>query len=190
MPRAITTTNPLTRFVGQALSKMPGGGGLHTAIEEGVGQLGESAQRAAELSGGTADANIAGEAFRQGIEQSFKPQLKAGLGRLYDAVDAGVDQTIPTELHNTRNAAADIVAKRAGYNDPNPGQGLDLILSAAQKPGGLTYQAIKNLRTRIGENLDSGVFPEGVAEHEWRSIYAGLSDDCATPFATPTIRRH
>ena len=36
---------------------------------------------------------------------------------------------------------------------------------------------IKGLRTHIGEMLDSGIFPEGMSEHELRGIYAGLSKD-------------
>ena len=78
---------------------------------------------------------MAGESFSQGIEQSFKPQLKAGLGRLYDAVDAGVDQGILHKLDSTTQIAGDIAGTHASYNDQWTGRGHNLIRNAIQRPG-------------------------------------------------------
>jgi hypothetical protein len=36
---------------------------------------------------------------------------------------------------------------------------------------------VKDLRTRVGEMLDTGVFPEGMSQGELRRIYGSLSDD-------------
>jgi hypothetical protein len=32
------------------------------------------------------------------------------------------------------------------------------------RPGGLTYAGVKDLRTRVGEMLDTGIFPEGMSQ--------------------------
>ena len=44
-------------------------------------------------------------------------------------------------------------------------------LGGATRPGGLTFNGIKDLRTSIGEALDTGIFPEGTSEAELRQFF-------------------
>ena len=180
VPRAIATESPLVKLGGQVLAKTPGGGALYKSIERSTEQLGEAAKTAIERSGGTADANVAGESYRTGIEQSFKPGIKKAVGDLYDKVDAGVNNNILHKLGSTTQIAGDIAGTHASYGSEWGGAGANLIVNAIQRPEGLSYQAIKNLRTRIGEMLDTGTFPEGTSESELRKVYGGLSDDLRT----------
>jgi len=52
-----------------------------------------------------------------------------------------------------------------------------LVTEALQRPGGMTYQGIKQLRTSIGEMIKTGVLPEGMSNGERKQIYGALSSD-------------
>src|SRR6185436_13063346 len=60
------------------------------------------------------------------------------------------------------------------------GKAVDTVAEAVKRPGGMTFDGIKGLRTHLGEMLDSGVFPEGMSEGELRRLYGALSDDLKT----------
>lgn len=177
LPRAISSDSQFTRFMGQVASKMPGGGPMQEGVGNAVRQTGEAVGRAAEMAGGAADAMAAGQGFKSGIETSFKPQIKARIGEAYDAVTKLTDPNVTRPLEATQGAIADIMARRVASGEGDPGKAVQTVLGGIQRPGGLTFAGVKDLRTRVGEMLDTGVFPEGMSQGELRRIYGALSDD-------------
>lgn len=177
LPRGIASESPLIRQSAQIVAKAPGGGPMHKAVESSIEDLGGAADRAVEMAGGSPEAEVAGQSVRSGFIDYFKPAIRKALDKLYGAVDSLVDPDMRHSLDKTSAAVADIAARRQAYGDTAVGKGVEMVMGAIQRPGGLTYDAIKNLRTRIGEMLDTGVFPEGTSENELRSIYGSLSDD-------------
>lgn len=200
LPRAISTDSPTLRFAGQVANRMPGGGPMQEAVANAVKQTGDAVGRAADLAGGASDAMAAGQGFRAGIENSFKPTMKARVGDAYDEVDKLVDPEFTRPLVATQKAVADITERRRASGETDPGKAVRTVLGGATRegptesktilagpgyhiaedvptPGGLTFQGVKDLRTRVGEMLDTGVFPEGMSQGELRRIYGALSDD-------------
>lgn len=177
LPRAIGSDSQLTRFMGQVANRMPGGGPMQTRVGEAIKQTGEAVGTAAERAGGAADPMAAGQGFRAGIETSFKPTLKARVGEAYDQVTNLIDKDFTRPLEATQGAVADIIARRVASGESDPGKAINTVLGGVQRPGGLTYEGVKDLRTRVGEMLDTGIFPEGMSQHELRRIYSSLSDD-------------
>lgn len=177
LPRAIATDSPLTAFTGQVLARAPGGG----PIAESMTNLRENMQgavgRAAEMAGGSTDPAVAGGSFRKGIEDSFKPMVKSGVGAAYDNVASIMDPGVKTPLDNTLGIAESILSRRAGAAIKGESQAASEVLDAVTRPGGMNFEQIKNLRTHVGELLEGKTFPEGMSEHELRGIYAGLSKD-------------
>lgn len=177
LPRAIGSDSQLTRFMGQVANKMPGGGPMQERIGGAVKQTGDALANAAEMAGGAADPMAAGQGFRTGIQESFKPNIKARVGALYDEVGKHVDPNFSRPLDATQGAISDIVARRVASGEADPGKAIKTVLGGATRPGGLTFEGVKDLRTRVGEMLDTGIFPEGMSQHELRRIYGSLSDD-------------
>ena len=177
LPRAIGTDSQFTRFMGQVANKMPGGGPMQTGIGNALTQTGEAVANAATKAGGANDALAAGRGFSTGIETSFKPTIKARVGQAYDEVDKFISPNFKQPLNETQNAIADIVARRQASGESDPGKAVQTVLGGAIRPGGLTYAGVKDLRTRVGEMLDTGVFPEGMSQAELRRMYGSLSDD-------------
>jgi hypothetical protein len=180
VPRAIATESPLVRFAGQAIAKVPGGGPLQEAIPQSIEQLGGKVSSAADLAGGAVDPALAGQGFVQGVEKVFKPRVAGETSQAYGAVERLLDPNRTQPLEATGAAVADIAARRAAAGLPGAGRAADLVGEAVNRPGGLTYSGIKDLRTNIGELLDTGILPEGFSEGELRRIYGTLSDDLRT----------
>jgi hypothetical protein len=180
LPKAIATENPLTKFLGQFSAKMPGGGPMLEATGNAVRQTGEAVERGASLAGGVADAQSAGSGFKTAINDSFKPAIKATVGRAYDEVERLTNPNVTTPLSSTQGTIADIVARRQASGEDAAGKAVETALGGATRPGGLTFQGVKDLRTRVGEMLDTSTFPEGMSQAELRRIYGSLTDDLKT----------
>jgi hypothetical protein len=177
VPRGITTDSPLTAFTTQVVARAPGGGPLMKAIEESREGLQGAVATAANKAGGATDAAMAGDNYANAIEKSFKPSVKSGVSAAYDNVAAIMDKNKLTELSNTQGAVADILARRGESAIDGLGKAVDTVADAIKRPGGMTFDGIKGLRTHLGEMLDSGVFPEGMSQGELRRLYGTLSED-------------
>lgn len=180
IPKFIATDNPITAFTGQVLARAPGGGPIAKSIEESRTALQGATGRAASMAGGTTDAAVAGDNFANAIDTSFKPMVKTGVSAAYDNVASIMDPNIKSPLSKTKEAVAEIISRRAESGINGFGKAVDTVAEATRRPSGLTFDGIKGLRTHIGEMLDTGVFPEGMSEHDLRRIYSGLSDDLRT----------
>lgn len=180
VPLGIASQSPLTRLTGQVVSRAPGGGPMHEAVETGIGQLGA---KMAETAAGATPAE-AGGAVRSGFADYFKPRAKQAVSDAYDRVDDLVHPTATAGLDRTRDVVAEILAKKQAYGDEALGQAVEMVAPALQRPGGLTYQAIKDLRTTIGEKVDTGFLPADTSGAELKRIYGGLSEDLGNAVKT------
>jgi hypothetical protein len=177
LPKAIATDSPVTAFTGQVLARAPGGGPMVQAIEESRNALGSAVDRAATMAGGATDAAVTGENFKGAINNSFKPMVKSGVGAAYDNAGSLMNKRVLTPLANTQDAVASILARRGESAIGGLGKAVDTVAEAIKRPGGMTFDGIKGLRTNLGEMLDSGIFPEGMSQGELRQLYGALSSD-------------
>ncbi len=136
---------------------------------------------AAGYGGGTAaDAASAGRTARDALENWIGPLTKGAVSHSYDAVDALVNPAVTTPLNETARTAAQIVTRNRAATLP-PGSAVGMIRQAASSPAGLTYEGIKNLRTRVGEMLDTpSLIPGDMSQGELKQIYGALTKDLRT----------
>jgi hypothetical protein len=190
VPKAITTEQPLTRFSGQAVARLPGGGPLQEAIPESITGLEQKVQDIAKQAGGTTSQAVTGEEFRQAVAgegpyatTGFKPQQKDITGRAYDAIEKLINPGQRHPLTETLNTAQDIINRRGAGALAGEGSAAQ-VMEGITRPDGLTYSGIKDLRSNIGEMLQNKTFPEGFSEAELRRLYGSLSDDLRSAVAT------
>jgi hypothetical protein len=184
LPRAIASESKNVNLAGQGLMKAPGGAPLYNAIHEG--QQGErglagALKRAGEATQGVADTSAAGERVTTGIENVFKPESQKLVRQLYDQVDKLVDPTKTAPLTETQNVVADILARRMARGNSDRGAAVDMIAGALARPGGLTYEGLKDLRSAIREIKQKGdtggLLPPNMSQQELDKLYPALTKD-------------
>jgi hypothetical protein len=180
VPRAVATDSVPMQQVAATASNVPiAGAPLVKAAERTIGQLGAKAGEVAQGFGGAASAQEAGDTARSAIKNWITGESANRATKLYDRVDGLVDPNVKTTLEATRRAVAEIAAKRSSAALA-PGKATDSVLDAVQRPGGLTYEGVKTLRTNVGERLKGGILPEGMSASELEKIYGALSKDLQT----------
>jgi hypothetical protein len=180
VPRAVATDNMPVQQVAAAASNVPiAGTPLVKAAENTIGQLGTKADEVAQGFGGASSLQEAGDTAKGAIKNWIQGKSAETASNLYNRVDSLVDPNVRSDLSATRGVIADIAAKRSAAALPS-GKATDAVLEAVQRPGGLTYDGIKTLRTSVGEMLKGGILPEGMSGSELQSIYGALSKDLET----------
>lgn len=185
VPQNMVTDSGMARRTAAMIEALPGGS---TPFEQSAARMDQAlGEAAARATGGTAPtAEAAGATARGAIENYAKPKegvLARRVSDAYDKVDAHVPSDASGELKNTQKIAQDLQTRfeatkgESGTNKINPT--LDAVLSAATDPKGVTYQGLKDLRTRVGEMLEQGanIAETGVSDKELRALYKGLTDD-------------
>jgi hypothetical protein len=165
-PKRLPQTVHFRRFVGQVVSRAPGGGPLQSAVQKAIGQGEQAVGDAAGIAGGRSDAENAGYTFTKAITDYFKPAVRQKLDEAYGRVESLVDKNATSPLSETQGAIADITSRRLASGKDDPGLAVGEVLGGATRPGGLTFQGIKDLRTGVGEMLDTGTFPTGMSQRE------------------------
>lgn len=182
LPAAVASENMATQRVASTLRNVPGGGDpLVKSSERAIRQLGEAADNTVAGFGGS-NPYTAGGAAREAIEVGWAGRTKEIGNKLYGNVDHLVDKTVQTPLEATRKAATEILGEQAASRISGPGKAVSFVREAIDDPKGLTYEGVKNLRTRVGEMLKNknALASSGVSERELQRIYAGLSDDLSS----------
>ena len=196
VPRVIASDSKGVKTLAEATR---GNERVETAVNEMVGKLGTKTE---ELAKGTTP-EMAGETAKQGIVNWAKPKEGEGAKLVTDAynkVDAAVDNTKLTKLTNAEQAIAEIDARRANAGlPPSPagrfireaaakpsgpvervvGDATGELVNRVQEPSGLNYKGVKDLRTYMGDLLDS---PEQLAKLDFaapevKRLYGALSRD-------------
>lgn len=190
------TEGGFARMLEGILAKVPGGSGVMAkkAVQQSD-ELGKGVTAAVEAAAPGVDPTQAGITVQQGITgqggflDRFKEQSKA----LYDAVDdklpngtagttVGVPATVSTLYRLTKPIAG--AEKTSGLlADPKIAAIADALnqdVRGSVVAGGkasLPYDAIKNLRSRVGDKIaDAGLAPD-VSTRQLKQLYGALSED-------------
>lgn len=178
VPRLIATDSTAMQRVGQGVRNVPlAGDPIVRNTDRMVQQMGARMDDTAAALGGGAvpTADAAGATARAGIEQTVTQAMPARASQLYQRVEQLVPPGQAFPLSQTSQTAQQIASRNqaAGLGT---GQALSVIDEALQR-GGLTYQGMRDLRTRINEMTKFGNTPQGVSNAELKQIGAALSAD-------------
>jgi len=188
------TESRVLRGIESLLSRLPGSAGVvGRKAEEQQKQIGEGVSRLASLLTGRKDAESAGRAIERGIRGDFVPTTRATENALYDNLDQFIPGITRVPVQNTANAFSAVNAPIPGAPALSPLfqnsrlMGLERAFSsdAAPAAGGLPgtqtprlpYQAVKQTRTMVGQELDNASLASDVPRSKWKGLYAGLSQD-------------
>lgn len=175
VPRAIASDNPAVQEAGAIVRNIPiANAPLTKAAETTISQIGTKAGEIAGKFGGSASADSAGNVARS-IRDWITKGSRAKEEALYDKVDNLINPNAKGTLDSATRIASSINTEReAAALGASPA--VKQIQSALDR-GGLTYDGVKKLRTSIGEQLDSGILPEGTSKAELKRIYGALTED-------------
>lgn len=178
VPVAGATDSLLAQRTAAAAKEIPIiGDPLVKASRRSMEALGTKAEDVASQYG-SGNVLTAGDAAKTAISDWITGKSAAVNSRLYDRVDKLVDNSLARPLHEVQGAVGDILARRIASGTSDPGKAVNLVAEAVTKPGGLTYQGVKDLRTRIGSYLDGSILPEpGTSMPDLKKLYGALTKD-------------
>ncbi len=174
------------RAAESALSRLPGGAGVMVRkAEQQAEQMAATVQKLADELAPGASAVGAGEAIVRGM-QGFKQGFKDIQARLYDTLDKHIPEGTPITVGNTEFALKQLNADIPGA--PNLSElfknarikGIDRALYADLEQAGagtLPYEAVKKLRTLVGNEIADSSFASDVPRSKWKPLYGALSED-------------
>lgn len=178
LPRAVTSDSPTVQQVGKVATNVPfAGTPLRAASEKAITDLGDAATEARTAFGSGSPAS-AGTATREGITDFVKSgPAKQRVDELYTAVDNIVNPTVTGDMPATRSLVSGIDARRVNAALPESGA-TSQLKTALERPTGMNYEGIKDLRTFFGEMLDGDTpIPQGMSHGEVKAIYGALTKD-------------
>lgn len=197
------TESRLNRAAETLLSRAPGGAGKIASKAESLADdiANNIEAKAARLAGKTS-AEQTGRRISSAVTGSggFVERFRAQQKALYDELDRNLPDTTPVSVANTQAALAQLTritpgAARTSASLVNPRISRIAQDLAADAAGGtVPYSAVKELRTAIGREIDSGIVSD-VPAAQWKQLYAGLSQDMraaaqqAGPKATAAFNR-
>lgn len=178
VPRVADTDNLIAQRTAGALKEIPLiGDPLVRASREASEGLGQAAEQTAAQYG-HGNVLTGGENAKDALVDWITGGSKKVLDRLYGRVDPLVNQTATRPLHETLSTVNDLQKRRTASGATDQGKAIGLVSDAVTRPGGLTYQGVKDLRTRIGSYLDGSILPEpGTSIPELKQIYGALTTD-------------
>lgn len=199
MAGAATGSRPV-QIAEHALSYTPGGAAtMQTAAERTLSQTGQAARTLAQSVGGESTPQQVGGMLRQAgrdAAERFATRRQA----LDQGIEAAIGGDTPTVVGNVRRLLGELqsqlrMAPRARQADLSRAiNELNAIVADAQQGGGgLPFRTIRQIRTRIGRELDrpdiAGYRPGEDAN--MARVYAALSEDIrvAADNAGPDARR-
>lgn len=176
LPRAVTSDNRSTQQIGKIVSNIPLSGlPLRNASERAIGQLDEAINTVRQ-GYGNSNAAMAGQGLREGLENYIGPLSTQTTKKFYDRVDNLVNPNTVTPLNQTKQVAQDILSRRNNAAIDQASDAVRRITTAINRPG-LNYSGIKDLRSWIGELVDTGVLPVDLSKAELKQIYGALTQD-------------
>ena len=173
LPRAVTSDSTATQQSARRLQISVAGLPLPTPLPRDQSTRRSSVQRAARL----CNPAQAGNVVKEGLERYIGPVTGGRAKKLYDAVDNLVNPNVTTPLANTQRIAQDIIARRSNAGITQESDAVRRISDAISRVQGLNYKGVKDLRSWIGETIDSGILPVDLSKAELKQIYGALTKD-------------
>lgn len=180
VPRAMATDSHTLQTLGGATRALPYGSPLEAATNRTAQQLGQAADNMATGLGGGApqDAFGAGSTAGQTLTDWMRRGVQHESGRNYDALRNLVNQNTLLPLSNTRQLRATLTMRDVQSATHDGERILALVDEALNRPQGLNWQGLSDLRTAIGERVSGSIAPEpGVSARMMRQMYSALTDD-------------
>ncbi len=197
---AQATEGRFARGLESTLSKAPGSSGIMARFaERQADDMQAAVQRLSDELAPGANATSAGEAIERGIG-AFKAGFKSAQSELYDELGAVLPKEVPITVDRTRQALAAMNEgiegapalsrwfrnakigniEKALISDLElaatpPGQ--SSVMPQAPRPAALPFEAIKKLRTLVGNEITDGSLVSDVPRSKWRALYGALSED-------------
>jgi len=185
LPRAVTSDLAAVQQTGKIAASVPiGGTPLRAASAKAIDQLSEAAT-GLQNQLGSGSPSLAGGSLRQRIGSYISENLAQRVSSRYDAVDELVNPLVTRPLSKTAQKANQILARRRNAAIGGESQAVKQVFEALERPEGLTYEGLKNLRTAVREMLDepSALPARNISQNELKQIYAGLTDDLKSTVA-------
>lgn len=179
IPKAAASDSATVQRAGKVVSAVPLlGDPIVKASERATAQLGEAASKAEMLPTGAAvGPQQAGEAAKDSIINWIGPRSKEVADRIYSRVDDLVNKDVKAPLTKTAETAQNILSRRNNAAISTPSDAVKRIEDAVTRPEGLNYAGVKDLRSYIGELMNSSVLPADLSKSELKQIYGALSED-------------
>lgn len=168
------------------LTRTPGGAGpVVSKAESQADELAANLEAKASQLVADSSAEQAGRKIQQGISGpgGFIERFRTTQKELYADVDALIPPQAAVSISHTRQVLADLTVPTPGAIETtrrliNPkiaaiAEGMDI--DAAN--GTIPYQAMRDLRTRIGAELDNPSLASDVPTAQWKRLYGALSQD-------------
>lgn len=178
------TGNRAMQATESGLSKAPGGAGPMIAAGEKQGE--EMGAKVNALAGQllpNASATKAGAVIEKGV-RSFVDRFKGEQKFLYDKLDQHIPANSQIEATNTKTALANLNADIPGapalseWFKNSKIKGIQGALESDLKAtGNLPYEALKKLRTLVGNEISDSTIASDVPRSKWKALYAALSED-------------
>jgi hypothetical protein len=139
--------------------------------------LGRRATEIAEGMAPASNAEAAGSSARTAIGEWITTGSSREMAQGYDALDKVIKGDTLVPLQNTRRVAAEITAKDIESATSDGQRVISVVREALLRPPGLTYDGLKELRTRIGNRLSGDTVEQGTSAKLLDRLYGALSDD-------------
>lgn len=162
------------------MARMPGSAGVMTAQAARVNE--EMGRRVARIAGADVDSAAAGRVIRTGIE-NFTARFRAEQARLYNQLDQFIPGDTPVDVNNFRGALQHHMQDTQGaenllatFRTPRVEQAFNALMQDAGH-GPMTWDAVRMVRTAIGERISNAGLNPDISRRELRGLYAALSAD-------------
>jgi hypothetical protein len=168
-----------------ALSKVPGGAGrMYTKGASQQSDLGKKVAEAADSLATDSTPFTSGRTIDTGLK-GFVNRFKQQQGELYGKLDQYIPQNAPVSLSNTQKTLAGMnqdIKGAANVSKFFKNAKIQTIEDALNRDargqgGALPYEAVKKLRTLVGNELENGSLVSDVPRSKWKALYAALSSD-------------
>jgi len=174
LPYYAVTDSPALQRVTKVSESVPlAGEPVLAAREKATAQLGDAVDALIPSTTKEDAGRKIGEGIKNWMTSGVREKAKAA----YDEVATLFENpNVTKELDNTRNAIADIMAKRVGAKLEGATPAIDLLMPAVRSSEGLTYDGAKTLYTELRQ-LRSENMIKGVKDANVDKLYNALKND-------------
>jgi hypothetical protein len=181
MPQAVGGGR-IARSVAGPLSAIPyAGAPIERAYQKGLAGLGTRLDDTVAGTG-TPGAAVAGGDVKAGVLDWIKRGSADLLSDEYAVLGKRIKPETKVELNSTRAAVQSLQGRAAESTSTTASPAIRIVEEAVTRPGGLTFNGLKELRTDIGARLEAAsVVPEaGTSMPALKQLYGALTEDMHT----------
>ena len=180
--------NARSRFTEAVLRNAPGGAGVvRRRLDQQADELGAGVEKAAGRLSTAQGAERGGKAVISGITgpSGFMSRFKAESGRLYDDVQKLLPPDTKVPASATQQALAELTTPIQGAANTSGLLMSPKVASIAKafgddlaaNGGTLPYEAVKRLRSQLGEMIGDSALSPDTPTRQLRKLYGAMSDD-------------